>query len=306
MDKKLTMASAIMKRFGFSRSEAATFWEVREDTVKKWESGKMEMPTTLELTALQQINDWQGWCKRMATAYDALFKEEPETYIAVPMLSEARSFGLPESQGFIANTIASISAELAYETHQIVLLTSEEIAEKNFHQEAREAAMLWVFNFYELVNRGTALSETEVALTDFAVTRLRKDLHQPLAVMLKTDGHSDRKWSIRFEKPYDAKLESADGEQDDDVGYFEISFTPYETEKPFDFQYDDEARVRLILEHGQALDAGLVTDNGASDFVALNVAVADMLNAVFGTPANLKKIYETQKAAEEAQRHRLN
>jgi hypothetical protein len=307
MEKKVTMAAAIINRFGFSRSEAATFWDVREDTVKKWESGKMEMPTTLELTALEQIKDWQGYCERMAVAYNELFKDEPETFIGVPTPTEAKEYGIPESQGFIANTVAAICAELAYDNHQLVLLTSTEATDKNFYREAREAAFMWMFNFWELADMRASLSEVGLAVTDFAVTRLRKDLKSPIAATLSTTGKADRKWSIRFARAHDAALENADGETDSEADeHFEISFTPYELEKPFDFQYDDEARVRLAMENGQTLDAGLVTDSGASDFVALNAAVADMLNELFGTPAKMLAAFEAQRAVEQAQRNRLN
>lgn len=180
------MAAAIINRFGFSRSEAATFWDVREDTVKKWESGKMEMPTTLELTALEQIKDWQSYCERMAAAYNELFKDEPETFIGVPTPAEAVEYGVPDSQGFIANTVAAICAELAYDNHQLVLLTSDDATEKNFFQEAREAAFMWMFNFAELAELRASLSEVELAVTDFAVTRLRKDLKDPITAILST------------------------------------------------------------------------------------------------------------------------
>lgn len=301
------MAAAIINRFGFSRSEAAIFWDVREDTVKKWESGKMEMPTALELTALEQIKDWQGYCERMAAAYNELFKDEPETFVGVPTPAEAVEYGIPDSQGFIANTVAAICAELAYDNHQLVLLASDDATEKNVYQEAREAAFMWMFNFAELAELRASLSEVDLAVTDFAVTRLRKDLKAPIAAILSTTGKADRKWSIRFTRAHDAALENADGETSRTANeHFEISFTPYEPEKPFDFQYDDEARVRLIMENGQTLDAGLVTDSGASDFVALNAAVADILNELFGTPAKMQAAFEAQRAVEQAQRNRLN
>ena len=34
--QKVTMASVILRRFGFTNREAAQFWGVREETVAKW------------------------------------------------------------------------------------------------------------------------------------------------------------------------------------------------------------------------------------------------------------------------------
>jgi plasmid maintenance system antidote protein VapI len=44
--QKVTMASVILRRFGFTNREAARFWGVREETVAKWVTGETDMPTT--------------------------------------------------------------------------------------------------------------------------------------------------------------------------------------------------------------------------------------------------------------------
>ena len=64
--QKVTMASVILRRFGFTNLEAAQFWGLREETVAKWATGETDMPTTMQLTALEQINAWQSYCRHMA------------------------------------------------------------------------------------------------------------------------------------------------------------------------------------------------------------------------------------------------
>lgn len=51
-----TPASTVIARFGFSQKEAAAFYGVRLDTIKKWISGKMEMPDDLLLESYVKLD----------------------------------------------------------------------------------------------------------------------------------------------------------------------------------------------------------------------------------------------------------
>lgn len=54
------------------------------------------------------------------------------------------------------------------------------------------------------------------------------------------------------------------------------------------------------------MDVGLTTGGSDADFVAMNAAVADMLNEEFGTPAKMKAAFEKQRAVEQSQRDMLH
>jgi hypothetical protein len=51
---------------------------------------------------------------------------------------------------------------------------------------------------------------------------------------------------------------------------------------------------------------GLAAGDAEADFVAMNSAVADMLNEVFGTPAKMKAAFEKQRAVEKSERDMLH
>uniref|UniRef100_UPI0025D24483 hypothetical protein n=1 Tax=Roseinatronobacter sp. TaxID=1945755 RepID=UPI0025D24483 len=236
--QKVTMASVILGRFGFTNREAAQFWGVREETVAKWVTGETDMPTTMQLTALEQINAWQSYCRHMAGIYHDIFQEAPEAYIGVLSANDAAAYGVPESDGFISNTIASICAYLAPKHEHLVLITSEEAAREDTLTRLRECALLWAINFVDLFNMETAFGMTELAMTEFLVSRLRRDLSDPVAAMLSTDGITyDRRWTIHFINTHDfvADFANEDGEGDERHEYFEVSFTPLSLDSPFDF-----------------------------------------------------------------------
>jgi len=307
--QKVTMASVILRRFGFTNREAAQFWQVREETVANWVAGETDMPTTMQLTALEQINAWQSYCRHMAGVYHDIFKEAPEAYIGVLSANDAAAYGVPESDGFISNTIASICAYLGPKNHSLVLVTPEEATREDTLTRMRECAFLWAINFVDLFDMDTGLSLTELAMTDFLVSRLRQDLSDPIAAMLSTDGETaDREWVIRFINTNDLVEDFVQGEEGGIQGleYFEVSFTPHMPDSAFDFYSDDEPRVRLVLENDDTLDVGLAVQDYASDFVALNTAVADMLNELFGTPAKMKAAFEAQSAVEQVERNLLH
>jgi len=307
--QKVTMASVILRRFGFTNREAARFWGVREETVAKWVTGETDMPTTMQLTALEQINAWQSYSRHMAGIYHDIFQEAPEAYIGILSANDAAAYGVPESDGFISNTIASICAYLAPKHEHLVLITSEEAAREDTLTRLRECAFLWAINFVDLFNMETAFGMTELAMTEFLVSRLRRDLGNPVAAMLSTDGITyDRRWTIHFINTHDfvADFANEDGEADERHEYFEVSFTPLSLDSPFDFYSDDQARVRLVLENGTTMDVGLATGDSEADFVAMNAAVADMLNEIFGTPAKMKAAFEKQRAVEQSERDMLH
>jgi hypothetical protein len=54
------------------------------------------------------------------------------------------------------------------------------------------------------------------------------------------------------------------------------------------------------------MDVGLTAGEAEGDFVAMNIAVAEMLNEVFGTPAKMKAAFEKQSAVEQAARDMLH
>lgn len=307
--QKVTMASVILRRFGFTNREAAQFWQVREETVANWVTGETDMPTTMQLTALEQISIWESYCRHMAGVYHDIYKEAPEAYIGVLSANDAAAYGVPESDGFISNTIASICAYLGPKNHSLVLVTPEEATREDTLTRMRECAFLWAINFVDLFDMDTGLSLTELAMTDFLVSRLRQDLSDPIAAMLSTDGTTyDRRWTIHFINTHDfvADFTSEDDEGDERHEYFEVSFTPLSLDSPFDFYSDDQARVRLVLDNGTTMDVGLTAGEAEGDFVAMNIAVAEMLNEVFGTPAKMKAAFEKQSAVEQAARDMLH
>jgi hypothetical protein len=245
----------------------------------------------------------------MAGIYHDIFQEAPEAYIGVLSANDAAAYGVPESDGFISNTIASICAYLAPKHEHLVLVTSEEAAREDTLTRLRECAFLWAINFVDLFNMETAFGMTELAMTEFLVSRLRRDLSDPVAAMLSTDGITyDRRWTIHFINTHDfvADFANEDGEGDERHEYFEVSFTPLSLDSPFDFYSDDQARVRLVLDNGTTMDVGLATGDAEADFVAMNAAVADMLNEVFGTPAKMKAAFERQCAVEQSERDMLH
>jgi len=307
--QKVTMASVILRRFGFTNREAAQFWGVREETVAKWATGETDMPTTMQLTALEQISIWEGYCRHMAGVYHDVFKEAPEAYIGVLSANNAAAYGVPESDGFISNTIASICAYLGPKNHSLVLVTPEEATREDTLTRIRECAFLWAINFVDLLDMGTALGTTELAMTEFLISRLRRDLSDPVAAMLSTDGKTyDRRWTIHFINTHDLVADFTN-EGEDGVGrheYFEVSFTPLSLDSPFNFYSDDQARVRLVLDNGTTMDVGLAAGDAEADFVAMNAAVADMLNEVFGTPEKMKAAFEKQRAVEQSERDLLH
>ncbi len=112
-----TPASSVISRFGFSQKEAAAFYGVRLDTIKKWMSGRMEMPDDLYLASLVKLDQLSDLATFIAERYcdQAVDNETGEhmsgQYISLPTATQLVQGSFPMSKGFFDNFFADIAAK---------------------------------------------------------------------------------------------------------------------------------------------------------------------------------------------------
>ncbi len=138
-----TPASSVIARFGFSQKEAAAFYGVRLDTIKKWMSGRMEMPDDLYLASLVKLDKLSSLAAFIASRYceQALDNETGEhmssQYISLPTPTQLVRGSFPFSKGFFDAFFADIAARCyAAGAEKFCYLTpcepEEEFCETNF------------------------------------------------------------------------------------------------------------------------------------------------------------------------------
>lgn len=286
MKKKITVASAMMARLGFSRKEAALTWGVREDTVQKWSSGKMDMPLEIEQKLREQVYAWEQTCRQIAALYDELFADEPEIFFSFPDDEVRTKVLLPQSDGFLLNTLASIMANMD-SSQGIFVKTPEEVSASDDPMVA-QMAYTWLYNLDEdserlgyfglfdtLIGAGSAILNTVKSLLE----------SNPQSLVARYD---EGTWSIwrRFEDRHDGDWGVTDKDPMElENSTFVLVIPTSQEPGPFDFAYESHSTVQLLDKTGQQLNVGLVLPDRdwGGDTLALNEAVADILNQKFGS-----------------------
>lgn len=97
-----TTASCLIQALGLSQADAAVFFSVRRDTIKKWQSGKMRMPDMLLDKGFERLSLLMRLADEIAQDYVEHAHAETiyVAYIGLPSTEQMRRGMLPSSKGF--------------------------------------------------------------------------------------------------------------------------------------------------------------------------------------------------------------
>lgn len=100
--KSPTTASCLIQALGLSQADAAAFFSVRRDTIKKWQSGKMNMPDVLIDKGFERLSMLSSIAVELAQDYQEYARAEDiyVAYIGLPTREQMRRAMLPEAKGF--------------------------------------------------------------------------------------------------------------------------------------------------------------------------------------------------------------
>ena len=304
-----TPASTVIARFGFSQKEAAAFYGVRLDTIKKWISGKMEMPDDLllesyvKLDALSHLMDFiaDKYCDQAAD--NETCEHMAGQYISLPTIRQMMHGFMPQSKGFFDIFFGGIAAKCyAAGQDRFCYITpcepDEDLSDTN----------LWLIPWFEsglvmdmCIEREDEIIRFDVSLYDYLRSEL-KSWKNVVVRMPKPEG-DDPTWDldeIGLELPYvpdwyaeahdlneeqmtlvdttvSISLNATGAEDFSDLGAFQS--------RAIHFVEDNEIRV-MMEAFESPRDA---------DLTATNENLAIVLRDVFGTrSAFLKHINYTQ------------
>ena len=107
-----TTASCIIHALGLSQADAAVFFSVRRDTIKKWQSGKMRMPDDLLDKAFRRLDLLMHLASEIAHDYEEQAQSDDASfvYIGLPTEEQMRRGMLPRSKGFYETFFGMIMA----------------------------------------------------------------------------------------------------------------------------------------------------------------------------------------------------
>lgn len=295
MTKQITVAAAMISRLGFSRKEAANAWGVREDTVKKWCSGKMAMPSEIEFKLRSQVQAWETTCRHIGQMYDEMFDGEPEIYFSFPDENMRKRVLLPESDGFLLNTLASVMANME-SVQGMDVIPSEEV-ETSEVANIEEMAFNWLYSLDENSERlgYFGLYDTTIGAGE-AILKVIRDLLESDPSRLSVS-KEDLGWVIsRHVDLSEDGLLIDDIEDTNNYAGLILFVTRLGEKGKFNFAYEGRAVVQVQDENGNRNDVGLVLPGKewGGDTLALNLAVADILNDVFESTDHFEKWANSQ------------
>ena len=107
-----TTASCLIQALGLSQTDAAVFFSVRRDTIKKWQSGKMNMPEVLLERGFERLSLLMKLAAEIAQDYVEHAHNESiyVAYIGLPTTEQMRRGMLPSSKGFYETFFGMIMA----------------------------------------------------------------------------------------------------------------------------------------------------------------------------------------------------
>lgn len=289
-----TEASSLISRFGFSQQEASVFYGVRLDTVKKWLSGKMQMPDELVSESYAKLRTMVDLAEHVAEEYCRLASKSDNggrntaQYISLPTQEQLRRGFMPMSKGFYDNFFADVASR-AYtaEKDRFCYVTpcepEEEIGDTNFW------VLFWVKNGLQMercIEREDEIVRFDVDFYPFLEGALR-DWRDVTASLIDDFGNGVLN-SIVIDIPYMPEWYGEGGDLTDaELALVSPSLRislPINGNADFSDVATNQSRV-LVLVDDDEIRPMLEGHEGPddADLNATNVNVAKVFKTVFGS-----------------------
>ena len=287
-----TTASCVIHALGLSQADAAIFFSVRRDTIKKWQSGKMRMPDDLPDKAVERLDLLMQLANEIAQEYEEQAHTDSVSlaYIGLPTVEQMRRRMLPRSKGFYETFFGMIMAR----ADGIVMAICEPSDDMN-------ATNLWI---PRLLEEDVDWSRVSLVEEDEYCVRADHDFYRFLREQLSSrnfsaSGIAESTWELTSGGPFldipylpewlgEAHPELTDEQLSLLDTHIRVKIPGYckTTEA---LRSDSEPTISFVGPDGivPVLDATEGPED--ADANALNAALADIIEAEFGTMDGLWK-----------------
>lgn len=287
-------ATSLISRFGFSQKEAAVFYAVRLDTIKKWMGGKMAMPDELVIESYVKLARLQDFAADVAAQYNAYAADVDgehiaNQYISLPTATQMRRAFMPLSKGFYDNLFADVAAR-AYSAgddnfcYVVPEEPDEEFGPTNFW------IRLWVQQQMQMdlcIEREDSVVRFDLDFYDFLKTELTSWINVEANFTSEFD-FSPHAEMITLEIPYapDWYGEARDM-TDEEVALagttVRLAFSIHGSETFDDISSDEQRYIQLVEDDEIRPMMEAVEGPEDADLCATNENLAKVLLSVFGS-----------------------